>query len=380
MKIHAPALSVIREFLDDALYALVDLRLSFEVERAPTGFPRFQPLQQIVGRLDASHQVLFRLFRVGEAVDDAAVRAAIPGRVLEALQEVELLEREASGQWRTPSLLIVPAEGMNLIVSVPASYPTLTRPCLTWFDLSSFVVARALPGSLQGQRVLDICSGSGLQSLLCAARGASHVVGLELHEDAVLISRANAHLNGLDSRVEFRASNALAAVKDGETFDFVICNTPYDPMLGALEVPASVEGVGNSVLWTVLERLPAHLSPRARGILGTWRAVGHQGSTAALRRASERLEKEGFSTSAYVDRAPDTVESVLKTLQGHVDQREGGPTPRGAELVQGVRALLQGSQPPMDGFYNQLIFFRKERPDAPGGSRSERASCRERVL
>jgi pimeloyl-ACP methyl ester carboxylesterase len=51
-----------------AALVLIDLRLLFELQPTPTGFPRFQELNAIVRRLDPTHQVLHRLLRLGSGV------------------------------------------------------------------------------------------------------------------------------------------------------------------------------------------------------------------------------------------------------------------------------------------------------------------------
>jgi len=370
MKINIASLTALREYLDEMMYALVDVRLSLEVPRLLTGFPQFESLQQALKRLDHGHQTLFRLFRAGEAVDDSSLKTAIPDRALTALTEIELLRRDESGMWRTPSLLIVPAEGLYLIVGVPPSYPTRTRQCSTWFDMSSYFVASALPRSLRGRRALDICSGSGLQALLCAARGADAVVGLELNQEAVETARANAILNGLDDRVEFRQSDMLAAVGGSETFDFIVCNTPYAPVIGGDEAPRSLEEIGNSVLRGVPAQLPAHLSERGRGVIGTWRSIGYQSVTYQMQYIASELEKQGFAIFAYVDRAPDTVDGVIRILQNDLSERPGLGPAQAEEIVKLVREMIEKSEQPVDGFYNQLIYFQKGKIESAGSERA----------
>src|SRR5580765_6669778 len=120
MNIDHASLVIIREYLDEMMYALVDLRLSFEVPPGPTGFPKFQSLQQILKRLNPKHQVIFRLFRLGESVDHASVTSAVPQKVLNALTTLGLLSKTGT-EWRTPDMLIVPAEGLYLLVGVPSS-------------------------------------------------------------------------------------------------------------------------------------------------------------------------------------------------------------------------------------------------------------------
>jgi methylase of polypeptide subunit release factors len=350
---------VIHQYLDEMRYALVDFRLSFEVGLSPTGFPKFELLQQIVRRLDPAHQVLFRLFRLGEAVDNTSVRSTVPDQIFTILVDTGILVRDEADGWRTPSLLIVPAEGLSLLVGIPPSYPTSTRSSSSWFDLSSYVVAKALPSSLADQRVLDVCSGSGIQALLCSARGAIHVVGLELNEDAVTMARANAMLNGFDGKVEFRQSDKLASLHDGERFDFIVCNTAYAPVLEETDAPLTPEAIGNSVLMQFLDKLPLHLSEHSHGLLATWRAIGYRSSTYQMQAITSRLGQAGFSASAYVDRAPDTVDGVLHILQTDLEQRLGMQLEQAEEIVKSVGELLQRAEFPVDGFYNQLIYFQK---------------------
>lgn len=349
------ALARIRQYLDEVMYSLVDLRLSFEAPVGPNGFPKFESLRGVVARLDASHATLFRLLRLGEPVEQATAERAIPRAVLDAFADTGLLTRDEGGGWRTPSLLLVPLDGVMVFVSTPAAYPTATRPASVWFDLSSYVVARSLPGSLTGEKVLDICSGSGVQSILCAKRAAQSAVGLDISEEAVALSRLNASLNGVGERIDFRVSNKLDALGDDERADFVVCNTPYAPVTGD-ETPERLEALGNRVLLDILDLLPAHLSARGCGILAAWRCAGINGRILQRELIRSRLSKAGLSTLTFADRAPDTPEGVLRICQNDAEQRLGPE--RAAEVVEGVGAMLRAPGAVPDGFYNLLIHFK----------------------
>jgi Predicted SAM-dependent methyltransferases len=363
MRMAETSLAVIREYLNEMMYSLIDFRLSFHVEMSSMGFPTFSSLRRSVDLLDPAHRVLFQLFRIGEAVDNAAIRQALPDGVFTALVETELLVSDEAGRWRTPSLLIVPVEGLYLLVGIPPLYPTATRPCNTGFDTSSSIVAKALPVSLTGQTVLDICSGSGVQALICAARGADSVVGLELNEEAVTTARANASLNGLDGKVDFRQSDKLMSLREGERFDFVVCNTPSSPMVDQVGESSGPEAIGNVVLLDLLSKLPDHLSLHSSGILCAWRSLGYQSRTYQLQAIAARLATEGFSTAAYVDKAPNTIESMLRGLQTELERRPEMQRPDAAAIVKRVRGQLAQSETPIDGLYNQLIYFRKAKAE-----------------
>ena len=339
------------------MYSLMDFRMSFHVEMSSLGFPTIQSLRAALRQLDAAHRVLFRLFRIGESVDDESIRTVLPANVLEALVQSELLIQDEANEWRTPSLLIVPAEGLYLLVGIPPIYSTASRACNTGFDVSSSIVARSLPVSLVGLRVLDICSGSGIQALLCARRGADSVVGLELNEEAVFTARANAVLNHLDDRVEFRQSDKLAALDASERFDFVVCNTPSAPMISQTGEPSCLEQIGNIVLLDLLEQLPRHLQPGARGVVSAWRSFGFESRTYQLTAIASQLANEGFSTAAYIDQAPNTIESLMRGLQTEIERRPGMDRAAARVMASRLREQLQQPEKPVDGAYNQLLFI-----------------------
>jgi len=366
VKIDHASLTPLRRYLDEMMYSLMDFRMSFHVEMSSLGFPTIQSLRPALRQLDAAHSVLFRLFRIGESVDDESIRSALPAKVFESIVDAELLIQDETSEWRTPSLLIVPAEGLYLLVGIPPIYSTATKPCNTGFDVSSSIMARSLPVSLSGLRVLDICSGSGIQALLCARRGADFVVGLELNEEAVFTARANAILNDLDGKVEFRQSDKLAALDESERFDFVVCNTPSAPMISQTGEPSCVEEIGNIVLLEMLEQLPRHLQPGARGVVSAWRSFGFESRTYQLTAIASQLAQRGFSTSAYIDQAPNTIESLMRGLQTEIERRPGMDRAGARAIANRLREQLQRPDKPIDGAYNQVLFIEHEQSKTPG--------------
>jgi methylase of polypeptide subunit release factors len=346
------------------MYSLVDFRLSSEAPVGPTGFPKFKLLQKAIARLDLSQRTLFRLLRLGESVTHAEVEQSILSAVLAAFARTGLLVRTDAGVWHTPGLLLVPVDGVLVFVSIPPSYPSASKPATVWFDLSSYIVAKALPGSLANRRVLDICSGSGIQSLLCATRGATTVTGLEIMEDAVAVSRMSALLNGVGGRTDFRRSDKLAALEAGEQFDFIICNTPYAPVLAGNQAPESVGEIGNGLLLALIDQLPERLSQRGQGLVASWRSIGTGGASSQRKLISSQLAKAGLSSTVFVDRASETAAGVLSILQTDVKQRYGRDS--AASIVASVRKLFQEGEP-VDGFYNQLFFFKRDSTEITKG-------------
>ncbi len=77
-----------------------------------------------------------------------------------------------------------------------------------------------------GDRVLDLCTGSGCIAVSvakkCASRGVS-VTAADISEAALLLARENAKSNGVN--IEFVQSDLLTSVRG--RFNLIICNPPY---------------------------------------------------------------------------------------------------------------------------------------------------------
>ncbi|GAA4097243.1 class I SAM-dependent methyltransferase [Zhongshania borealis] len=100
---------------------------------------------------------------------------------------------------------------------------------------SGQVLARYIfdnPHLVQGKRILDFGSGSGVAGIAAKLAGAASVIACDLDPDAILASRANADLNGvtLEYSDDFFASN--------EQYDLIlVADVLYDrsnfPLLSA---------------------------------------------------------------------------------------------------------------------------------------------------
>ena len=139
----------------------------------------------------------------------------------------------------------------------------------------SILLAEAVPAR-DGERVLDLCTGSGIQALAVAGRAQS-VVAVDIGRRAAAMARANAVVNGLD--LEVREGDLYRPVR-GERFDLILANPPF--------VPAHSRGPayhcggprGDRVLRRVVEGWEAHLRPGGRALAISHLAV-RRGETVA---------------------------------------------------------------------------------------------------
>ena len=82
-------------------------------------------------------------------------------------------------------------------------------------------------GCVEGRRILDIGSGTGLIALMAAQRNPeAKVLGIDIDEEAVAQSRENIAESPFNSRVECVLQDILT-FETKELFDSILCNPPF---------------------------------------------------------------------------------------------------------------------------------------------------------
>ncbi|MEJ2508285.1 MAG: 50S ribosomal protein L11 methyltransferase [Gammaproteobacteria bacterium] len=128
--------------------------------------------------------------------------------------------------WICPSWHNPPEpEAVNILLDPGLAFGTGTHPttalCLEWLD------AQARAGTLNGASVLDYGCGSGVLAIAAALLGAEQVFAVDNDPQALLATRANAAANGVESRIEVAAPEALPA----RQFDVLVANILAGPLI-----------------------------------------------------------------------------------------------------------------------------------------------------
>lgn len=100
--------------------------------------------------------------------------------------------------------------------------PTVFDPMRHW---SGELLANNLVME-EGETVLDVGTGSGIQAISAAAK-ANRVLACDINPMAVKCARLNALLNEVDTKIEARQSNLFDSVRPDEKFDLIVFNTPF---------------------------------------------------------------------------------------------------------------------------------------------------------
>jgi methylase of polypeptide subunit release factors len=149
---------------------------------------------------------------------------------------------------------------------------------------------------VQGKRVLDLGTGSGPLALIAAHFGAEQVVATDINPAAVKNARQNVERFGWSDRIEVRLvgledPSAYSVIREGERFDFILSNPPWDD-----EIPTNIEEYsekdpGYQFVTSMIEGLPSVLNAggellllyaEPRGLLMMSRLVEAKGLSAEI--------------------------------------------------------------------------------------------------
>ena len=157
-----------------------------------------------------------------------------------------------------------------------------------------------------GRDVLEIGTGTGLISVLCAQNSATKVIATDINPAAVANAQYNVAMLAEDYQVEVRvvekeSPQAFACIKKDERFDLIISNPPWEdgkvtkPDEHAFYDPDFV------LMDSLLDGLPNHLAVGGRCLL----AYGHK---PALIRLEREVKARGYEYKVLDDRKLDDLE------------------------------------------------------------------------
>jgi len=117
---------------------------------------------------------------------------------------------------------------------------------------------------IDGLRVLDLGTGSGVLAILASKLGARNVVATDVSDRAIKVAKRNAEINGVE--IDFRVGDLFNPVR-GELFDMIICNPPMTPSPTQLRRFTWGGIDGRLILDKVIDEAPSHLRRNGRLIL-----------------------------------------------------------------------------------------------------------------
>jgi len=180
-------------------------------------------------------------------------RPLIPQEQVETVLE---LRRILSGSG-APEEAATTVPFLGLTLTVPAQVMT---PCPVSPILGGAVFAEVE----EGDRVLDMGTGSGSLAIIAAAK-ASEVLAVDINPHAVEAVRANAERNGVADRVEARLSDVFGSVEG--TFDLIVFNPPFQWFAARDVADSATTDASYSALTRFFRQAREHLADGGRMLI-----------------------------------------------------------------------------------------------------------------
>jgi release factor glutamine methyltransferase len=139
-----------------------------------------------------------------------------------------------------------------------------------------------------GDRVLDMGTGSGVNAILAASRGA-RVVAVDISDPALDGTRANAARNGVAERIEVRRSDVFEDV-DG-VFDLIVFDPPFRWFKPRTRMESVMADEGYAALTRFFRGARARLEPDGKMLL----FFGTSGDLGYVQRV---MAEDGFAWDA----------------------------------------------------------------------------------
>jgi release factor glutamine methyltransferase len=138
----------------------------------------------------------------------------------------------------------------------------------------------------EGERVLDMGTGSGVNAILAARKGAQ-VLAVDINPQAVEAARANAERNGVSHFVEVRGSDVFADVHG--RFDVIVFDPPFRWFRPRSPLEAAMTDERYRAMTNFFRNARQHLADGGRMLI----FFGTSGDLGYLQRL---FEEEGFSS------------------------------------------------------------------------------------
>lgn len=157
--------------------------------------------------------------------------------------------------------------------------------------------------TVHGKTIMEIGAGTGLISLCCAQYGAARVVATDINSNAVTCANFNAAWLKLDRRIETRLVSeekpgAFEVIRDDERFDLIISNPPWVDQKVKNLAEYALYDPGWRLLATLMDGLPAHLTPGGKCLLA-------YGSVSGVKAVISEANKRGYRSVILDDRKLD---------------------------------------------------------------------------
>lgn len=169
------------------------------------------------------------------------------------------VEVEGKCAIRAPFHDAYPAFELDIVIMPKMSFGT-GHHATTWL-----MTAELMEHRFNGQRGLDMGSGTGVLAIIAAKRGAAHIDAVDIDEWAYENSAENLAANGVEDKVTPILGDVAAI--DGKHYDFILANINRNILLADMDkYVATLNGGGQLIMSGILEKDIPAISQKAESL------------------------------------------------------------------------------------------------------------------
>lgn len=261
MKTNGEGFTLLSDLLDSVSYSqIIETLTSGEIYKKPwTIIP-----DNIANRIPEPYLSIINIcFRGKSHINPEEVFGE---QLTKSLKEEQILVKDDEGLWNLGKKCIIPFQGIYILTDLwkPGQKVQSNQ---VWIGDDSVYLARLLP-VMMGKKVLDLCTGSGIQSLIMGSRGAN-VSAVDINERAIKVAKINTKLNDLEDSIKVFHGDLYESLPN-EKYDFIVSNPPFMPMAKSYnDVFLCADGGddGTEILKKILKDLNKYLVEDGSAIL-----------------------------------------------------------------------------------------------------------------
>lgn len=102
-------------------------------------------------------------------------------------------------------------------------------------ETTTLMITRILDTDMNGMKVLDMGTGTGVLAILCALRGAKYVKGIEIDRMAYENALENIDINAVSGVVDIVCGDASSISEEIEKYDYLLANINRNIILGDID-------------------------------------------------------------------------------------------------------------------------------------------------
>ena len=259
---------------------------------------------------------LIRLCHWGESITDphGILGADLAGEMVNS----GILQSSKKGEWSLGGKVLIPYQGLFILCDFWDPSIKVDNEHV-WFGGDSTWLTRVLPFT-KSRKVLDLCTGTGIQGLVMAARG-NCVTAVDINGKATRYAHFNGEINDLSESFKVIQGNVFEPVL-GVKYDLIIANPPFLPSLKGLEEEVFfVSGGtdGERIQNMIIEGLQEHLTQKGEAMILSG-GFGDSDFPFVTSRLSRYAQKNNWKVNFIINTCCSASEKIIKIAINGADK------------------------------------------------------------